>query len=432
MMNHETKKLVFDTNVILSYPECLQKFSKNDIIVPMKVIEELEDKKGDNGQLGYSARKALRNIDNLKLEVSQSDASKLPDDFNIDRPDDAIISTVLKHSEDTNVEFFTNDLSMRIRCGAIGLNVNEYNESKNRAIEEDTSTEKFFRGIRKVKVEDRLIDKFYYEGSINSTVIKNNAKNICMNEYVILESNYNTKRKAFTKFKGWDKELRSLRSFAENFEVWNISPRNIEQSFSLDALLDNDISVVSLVGQAGTGKTLLAIAAGLQQVFTRGGNGKQYKKIIVSRPIQTLGSDIGFLPGSIEEKMAPWVAPIKDNLEVLADKKEQIDQWFAKGKIEVEAMPYIRGRSIPNAYIVIDEAQNLTSHEVKTILTRVGEGSKIILTGDVQQIDNPILTEFTNGLRYSIEKLKPYELTSHITLEQGERSEVATLAAEVL
>lgn len=433
MIDHRSEKFVFDTNVILSHPECLQKYSKENIIIPMKVIEELEDKKTNHGELGYNARRALRNIDSLKLEVSQSDASVLPVDFNIERADDAIISTVMKHSDDNNVRFFTNDLSMKIRCKTIGVDVKKYERSSSEQnIVTPNEVNNFYEGVRVVKIDDKLIDRFYYEGELESSTIKKYSDSLCYNEYIVLESNYNSKKRAFTKFQGFEKNLYKLVSFSDRFAVWDIEPRNIEQRFSMDALMDEDISIVSLVGKAGTGKTLLAAAAGLQQVFKRGSGKKNYKKVIISRPIQTLGPDIGFLPGSIEEKMAPWVAPILDNLEVIAEDKEEIDRWFSKGKIEIEAMPYIRGRSISNAFVIIDEAQNLTSHEVKTILTRVGEGSKIVLTGDVQQIDNPVLTEFTNGLRYSIEKLKPYEITSHITLTNGERSEVATLAAEVL
>jgi len=191
-----------------------------------------------------------------------------------------------------------------------------------------------------------------------------------------------------------------------------------------------DVEVVSLIGQAGSGKTLLAVAAGLEQVL---GDDNEYKKLIVSRPIQPLGKDIGFLPGTLEEKMDPWLMPIKDNLEfLLGNDRDTVKMYFEKGVIEIEAITYIRGRSITNAFIIIDEAQNLTRHELKTILTRVGEGTKIILTGDIEQIDNIYIDETSNGLTYAVEKFKEYEISGHITLQKGERSKVATLAAKIL
>ena len=212
--------------------------------------------------------------------------------------------------------------------------------------------------------------------------------------------------------------------------VWGIDARNKEQSFALELLMDPDVEVVSLIGQAGSGKTLLAVAAGLEQVL---GDDNEYKKLIVSRPIQPLGKDIGFLPGTLEEKMDPWLMPIKDNLEfLLGNDRDTVKMYFEKGIIEIEAITYIRGRSITNAFIIIDEAQNLTRHELKTILTRVGEGTKIILTGDIEQIDNIYIDETSNGLTYAVEKFKEYDISGHITLQKGERSKVATLAAKIL
>jgi len=212
--------------------------------------------------------------------------------------------------------------------------------------------------------------------------------------------------------------------------VWGIDARNKEQTFALELLMDPDVEVVSLIGQAGSGKTLLAVAAGLEQVL---GEEAEYKKLIVSRPIQPLGKDIGFLPGTLEEKMDPWLMPIKDNLEFLmGNNRDMVKTYFEQGVIEIEAITYIRGRSITNAFIIIDEAQNLTRHELKTILTRVGEGTKIILTGDIEQIDNIYIDETSNGLTYAVEKFKDYDISGHITLQKGERSKVATLAAKIL
>jgi PhoH-like ATPase len=244
----------------------------------------------------------------------------------------------------------------------------------------------------------------------------------------MLVSNANEKKTALCKFRNYNFALTKIREFKEG--IWDIRPKNKEQQFAFDMLMDENIKIVSLVGLAGCGKTLIALAAALEQTIGEQGN---YKKIIVSRPVQPMGRDIGFLPGTLEEKMAPWVAPIKDNLEFLmGDDKEHLAMLQEKGTIEVEAITFIRGRSIANAFIIIDEAQNLTMHELKTIITRVGEGTKIVLTGDVEQIDSAFLDATNNGLTYAVEKFKPYELTGHITLQKGERSAVATLAASVL
>ena len=211
--------------------------------------------------------------------------------------------------------------------------------------------------------------------------------------------------------------------------IWGVKPRNKEQIFALDLLKDKNINIVTLVGSAGTGKTLLAIATGLQHVM----EAKHYKRLVISRPIQPMGRDIGFLPGTMEEKMAPWVAPIQDNLRFLmGNDRETLDMYMANGTIEVEALTYIRGRSISDAFIIIDEAQNLTAHELKTILTRVGENTKIVLTGDVEQIDNAYIDETSNGLTHAVEKFKSLDIAGHVTLLKGERSKVATIAAKIL
>ena len=211
---------------------------------------------------------------------------------------------------------------------------------------------------------------------------------------------------------------------------WNTNPRNKEQQFAFELLMDTKVPVVTLVGKAGSGKTLLALAAGLEQTF---GSNSQYKKIVVTKPVEPVGKDIGFLPGSMEEKMMPWLAPIQDNLQFLmGDDKATLELYMEKGQIEVEAMTFIRGRSISNAFIVIDEVQNMTQHEIKTVLTRVGENTKIILTGDIEQIDNVYIDATNNGLSYVVERLKEEQLTGHVTLLKGERSRVATIAATKL
>jgi PhoH-like ATPase len=211
---------------------------------------------------------------------------------------------------------------------------------------------------------------------------------------------------------------------------WGIKPRNKEQTFAYELLFDESIPLVTLIGRAGSGKTLMAIAAGLEQTLGMGEN--KYKKLVVSRPVQPLGKDIGFLPGSMEEKMMPWLMPLQDNMEYILGDKTMFKVYLEKGQVEIEALTYIRGRSISNAFIIIDEAQNLTAHEVKTIITRVGENTKIVLTGDIEQIDNVYTNETSNGLTYAIEKFKGSVLSGHITFTKGERSKIATLASKIL
>ena len=245
----------------------------------------------------------------------------------------------------------------------------------------------------------------------------------------MMVSNANEKKSALGRFVNKSAPIEQIAPRKKG--VWGIKARNKEQSFLLDALLDPRIQIVTAIGKAGSGKTICAIAAGLEQTIDE--RGQQYSRVIVSRPVQPLGKDIGFLPGSLEEKMSPWLMPIQDNLQFLmGNDKITLDIYMQKGTIEIEALTYIRGRSISNAFIIIDEAQNLTTHELKTIITRVGEGTKIVLTGDVEQIDNVYIDATTNGLTHAVEKFKAFDLAAHVTLNKGERSRVATFAAKNL
>ncbi len=251
------------------------------------------------------------------------------------------------------------------------------------------------------------------------------------NQFVMLISNSNEKKTALARFLAYNKPL--VKAGIHKHGVWDITPRNKEQSFAIDLLLAPSIPIVSLIGAAGCGKTLLAMAAGLEQVLQEGSQEPIYNKLVVSRPIMPMGRDIGYLPGTMEEKMAPWLAPVQDNLKFLmGNDKVLLEMYAEKGIIEIEALTYIRGRSIANAFIIIDEAQNLSVHELKTIITRVGEGTKIVLTGDIEQIDTVYLDATSNGLSYAVEKFKEHDLAGHVSLQKGERSKVATLAAKVL
>tara|TARA_R100000234_G_scaffold119966_1_gene104585 strand:- start:6817 stop:8124 length:1308 start_codon:yes stop_codon:yes gene_type:complete len=433
------KTFVLDTCVFLSDPSCLKHFDNNDIIIPLKVLDEIDKNKARQDGAGFNARYIIRILDVYrtkgslvkgvslgddkgKLFVKHYDTENLPHDFDLTVPDNQIIATALTEKSNykrKKIIVVSQDINMRVKCDALGLLCEDY-------IAHDTvdSKDEVFTGFSQYLVDEQVIDSFYSGDEIYAY---EEEISLNPNQYVMLVSNSNDKKTALARFFGYNSPLKKL---YKNEDVWGISARNKEQTFALDLLMDSGVEVVSLIGQAGSGKTLLAVAAGLEQVL---GEESKYKKLIVSRPVQPLGKDIGFLPGTLEEKMDPWLMPIKDNLEFLMGNDRYVVQdYFEKGVIEIEAITYIRGRSITNAFIIIDEAQNLTRHELKTILTRVGEGTKIILTGDIEQIDNIYIDETSNGLTYAVEKFKNYDISGHITLQKGERSKVATLAAKIL
>jgi len=433
------KTFVLDTCVFLSDPNCLKQFEENDIVIPLKVLDEIDKNKARQDGAGFNARYVIRILDVYrtkgslfkgvplgegkgKLYVQHYETDDLPHDFDLTVPDNQIIATALTEKSKykrKKVIVVSQDINMRVKCDALGLLCEDY-------VAHDTvdNKDEVFTGLSHYLVDEQVVDSFYAGEDIFAD--KEEIK-LFPNQYVMLVSNSNDKKTALARFFGYNDPLIKMYKMDN---VWGIDARNKEQSFALELLMDPDVEVVSLIGQAGSGKTLLAVAAGLEQVL---GDDSEYKKLIVSRPIQPLGNDIGYLPGTLEEKMDPWLMPIKDNLEfLLGNDRDTVKMYFEKGVIEIEAITYIRGRSITNAFIIIDEAQNLTRHELKTILTRVGEGTKIILTGDIEQIDNIYIDETSNGLTYAVEKFKDHDISGHITLQKGERSKVATLAAKIL
>ena len=313
---------------------------------------------------------------------------------------------------------------MRVICDSIGIPSEDYTSEK--AVR---TSEELYNGFVIQSVDEQIIDR-YYEGESITIPEDEVDETWYPNQYVMMVSNSNEKKSALARFKNHHEPLENV--IHKKISDWKIESRNKEQAFAIDMLMDPNIKIVSLVGRAGSGKTLMAIAAGLQQTIGMRPDENHYDRLIVSRPVQPLGKDIGFLPGTMEEKMLPWLMPIQDNLKFLMGDRTSLEMYMDKGKIEVEALTYIRGRSIANAYIVIDEAQNLTKHEIKTIITRIGEGSKIILTGDIEQIDNVYVNETSNGLAHAIEKFKEYPIAGHVSFKKGERSELATLASKVL
>ena len=339
-------------------------------------------------------------------------------------PDNQIIATALSEQEvapkSRKLVVVSRDINMRVKCDALGLLTEDYN-----AEQVVDHAEGLYTGRAEILVDEQDVDRFYAGEEL---WVDPEEQALCPNQFIMLISNSNDKKTALAKFDSYNKPLQKI--VKSNKKIWGTEPRNKEQQFAFELLLDPAIPVVSLVGKAGSGKTLLALASGLEQTF---GKDAMYRKIVVTKPVEPVGKDIGFLPGSMEDKMLPWLAPIQDNLQFLmGDDKATLELYMEKGQIEVEAMTFIRGRSISNAFIVIDEVQNMTQHEIKTVLTRVGEGTKIVLTGDIEQIDNVYIDATNNGLSYVVERLKDEQITGHVTLLKGERSKVATIAATKL
>lgn len=434
------QSFVIDTNVLLHDPEAIKRFKNNDVVIPLVVLEELDTMKRLSDELGKNARHVMRYIDSLKntgkgdlrqgvpiengilvkvlVELKPPEKKSFP--LPLDRATNKILLTafILK-DQGQEVVLVSKDFVTRVKAEAIGLEAEDYENLK-------FSYDKMYRGYRKVDVPKKDIDLFYKDGSI--TV---DAKDFSPNEYCVMASAEQSS--AVCKFNPQSKKLEPLIKLSR--DIWGIHPLNVEQKCALDLLLRDDIKLVTLIGPAGTGKTLLALAAGLKKVF----DDNVYTKILVSRPIIPLGKDIGYLPGTKEEKLYHWMQPIYDNLEFLCSSTTgsangpDAQQWIIDSKkLEMEAVTYIRGRSLPKMYIIIDEAQNLTPHEVKTIISRAGKGTKVVLTGDPTQIDNPYLDKDSNALTYVVGKMRDYPTYGHIFLDRTERSELAAIAAEVL
>jgi len=434
------KTYMLDTNVLLTSANSIFSFKNNDIIIPLKVIEEIDKHKKRQDGVGVNARNTIRVLDSLRergnlhkgvrlgrgmgiLSVKGFNSDDLPKEFSLEDADNQIICTAITHKKDAGrkkVIVVSRDINMRIKCDSLEIPCEDYTTEQ--VVE---STDDLYTGFKEHLVDDQTVDQFYQDEKI---YLEEDEIKLNNNQFVMLVSNQNDKKTALARFLSYNSPLKKVKDFREG--IWGLRPKNKEQMFALELLMDPGISIITMIGKAGCGKTLLALASGLEQILEQD---KRYKKLVVSRPVQPLGNDIGFLPGTLEEKMKPWLMPIRDNLEFLmGDNKETMDLMFENGTIEVEALTYIRGRSISNAFIIIDEAQNLSTHELKTIITRVGEGTKIILTGDIEQIDSVYLDSTSNGLSYAIEKFKNHDITGHVTLKKGERSKVATLAAKIL
>jgi len=434
------KRFVLDTNVLLHDPLALEHFADNEVIIPIHVIEEIDQFKRELSERGRNARLVSRYIDQFRvdggrlaegvrtanggvLRVALTQQSMPAGKGTRATADDMILAVALdeqKRDGSQPVIFVTKDTNLRIRADAMGLEAEDYTEQQ-------VDISELFSGTADVQVPGADVDRFYAEGRLDFGEHK-----LSPNQYVLLKDQDNGGHTALGRYDAAGQAVVGLHKMGMG--VWGIRPRNKEQHFALDLLLQDDVKLVTLVGKAGTGKTLLAIAAGLQKVVEE----RRFQKMLVSRPIFPLGRDVGFLPGDIEQKLNPWMQPIYDNLEFLMGvtksgaKERGYREFLEMGSVEVEPLTYIRGRSIPNQFMIVDEAQNLTPHEVKTIITRVGDNTKIILTGDPYQIDNPYVDSSNNGLTTVVQRFREHTLSGHITLVKGERSELAELAANVL
>ena len=444
------KNLIIDTNVFLSDSECFEKFENNDLFIPIKVLEELDKHKTRQDSVGFHARQAIKRFDSLRasgtlskgvrlgkglgvlrfVKASENALEELPQGLSHKSSDNLILAAAIAIKAEfpkRKTIVVSQDVNMRVIADALGLQTEDYVSTQ-----VVSSRDVIFEGFTKFLVDDFMVDEFYEKQPVWLYEEDAAEQDIVLfpNQYVMLVSVENEKKTAIGRFVNWNSPVKPLVKRDDTFS-WGVSPRNKEQKCGMDLLMDDDIPFVSMIGRAGSGKTLMAMAAGLEQVL--GLENGRYNRIIVSRPVQPLGKDIGFLPGTMEEKMAPWMKPIFDNMQfIMGSDRTMMDMYLEKGVIEIDAITYIRGRSISNAYVIIDEAQNLTSHEVKTILTRVGENTKIVLTGDIEQIDNVYTNETSNGLTYAIEKFKESTLSGHITFKKGERSKLATEASKLL
>ena len=434
------KNYILDTNVLLHDPHSLLSFQDNSVLVPIEVIEEIDRFKRESSDRGQNARAVSRLLDALRGQGRLSDGVPLPTGgrlrillhgkngtpsvtVNGTTVDDRLIALTRDIQEadpGAPTILVTKDINLRIKADAVGLQAEDYET-------DHVHIQDLYTGAFEMQVGPEAIATFRAQGAL---VLNGNGPR-CPNEYCTLTDETNLKRTALARV---DISGQRLVPILENREgAWGIRPRNREQHFAFDALLDERVRLVTLMGKAGTGKTLVALAAGLKKTI----QDRDYRRMVVARPTIPMGRELGYLPGSLEEKLEPWMQPIHDALEMLGDlnmghESRRTSDLIRSGTIAIEALSYIRGRNIANQFIVVDEAQNLTPLEVKTIITRVGHGTKIILTGDPYQIDNPFVDSSSNGFNYVVSKFRAQPIAAHIELMKGERSELAEVAANIL
>lgn len=440
-MSQTKKYLVLDTSVLLYDKESIYNFGENDIIIPLIVLEELDKFKDKPGVLGENARHVNRTLDNLRnkgklsegVEFKEDSNAKISvatkiintneiDTFGRQSNDNIILATALhvrRMHEYSEVKVITKDINLRVKCDALGVNAEDY-YADHKFIKEDQG---LYKGFTEIIVDAGLISSIYgnKSASLSEDIISENELN--QNQFLVLKTE--TNQSALCIFK--DNEAILLPSKDEIYKKTKIMPKNKEQIFSLYLLCYCDIPLVSMTGVPGSGKTYLALMTALKFLES-----KSHNRIIFTRPIQTVGKDMGFLPGDMNEKMAPWLAPIVDNFRNEFGDLSYFEMLMDKGQIDVAPLAYIRGRSFNDAIIIVDESQNATIHELKTVITRTGKNSKIILIGDTDQIDLQYVDKISNGLTIVVEKMKNEQVTGHVNFEKGYRSDLANAAAKLL
>lgn len=459
-MQEQTKIFVLDTSVIIHDPEAPFNFGEHDIVVPLAVIIEVDGFKSGNDQKAYNAREFSRILDALKekhttlmhpvplpepghgkicISGAGDTIKRLPVELYERSKDRQIIATALgwaDRSENRQVVLVSKDTNVRLLGHACGLMTEDY--KRGRVIDYDH----LFHAPDPIAVDDSFIDYLMKEQRVNASECPQIENYIASNQCVTLIGQTNQGKSALAVIEKSDDGFAIRRLLRDDNRLWGLVPRNREQIFAAALLLNNNIRLVSLLGKAGTGKTLLALAAALEQTYEV--PARHYKKIVVMRPVVPVGKDLGWLPGDVSEKIAPWMKPIYDNLSFImgegqpgfSDQKNnlsgKVNQLFQEGLIEVEVMSFVRGRSINDAFIIIDEAQNLTPHEIKTVITRAAGNSKVVLTGDLDQIDTPYLDAHSSGLTHVVKKFAGQSIAGYVTLMKGERSELAEMASNLL
>jgi PhoH-like ATPase len=434
------KNYILDTNVLLHDPNSLLSFRDNNVLIPIEVIEEVDRFKRESSELGQNARTVSRTLDALRKEGHLNEGVRLSNggclrivfhnakengfvvfgNKTVDSRIVAMAKEIQKETPKIKTIVVSKDINLRVKANALGLDAEDYETDR-------VFITDLYTGMVEVQVGADMMNSFRVNGEIDVP----KEKRYFPSEYCTLIDETNPKRTALTKVDATGKKLVPIIDSKDG--VWGIRPRNREQHFAFDALLDDRVKLVTLMGKAGTGKTLLAMAAGLRRTVLD----REFRRVVVARPTVSMGKEIGFLPGTMEEKLNPWMQPIHDALEMLSDlnmghESRRGGDLLRSGTIVVEALSYIRGRSIANQFMIIDEAQNLTPLEAKTIITRVGHGTKIVFTGDPYQIDNPYVDSSSNGFNYIVSKFREQPISAHIELQKGERSELAELAANLL
>ncbi|MFO0963787.1 MAG: PhoH family protein [Phycisphaerales bacterium] len=453
---------MLDTNVLLHNPQSIFKFEEHEVVIPLTVIEELDKFKKNNDETGRNSRQVIRSLDKLRsfghlfqgvvwneqggmIRIDRATPAQGDFALELNVADNRILSVAAKlHAQGLRTIFISKDINARVKCDALGIPSEDFEADR-------VDADWLYTGYCTMQVPTETIDSLYQERQLPRASLEGvlghcadgettTAEQLVPNQFVILADAADPGHTGLARVLGNTGHL--IPVTGPRKPVYGVMARNVQQTMALDLLLDDDVKLVTLIGPAGTGKTLLAIAAGMQKVLKE----ERLDKLLVARPIMPLGRDIGYLPGDKDEKLSMWMQPIFDNVSYLLSTRssgghneaesrtaeQRMDQLMATGKLVMEPLTYIRGRSIPHQFMIVDEAQNLSPHEIKTIVSRVGDGTKIVMCGDIGQIDNPYLDAASNGLAHAIERMKGQAIAGHVTLSKTERSELASLAAEVL